>query len=61
MPSLEMCDGRKVVCTPCLRDRDVAMETVKYCVECNVNLCKSCLRVHIKQTTKAGQGHVLLV
>lgn len=59
--TLNMAAERQIVCTPCLRDRDVAEETVKYCVECNVNLCKACLKEHIKKTSSSVKAHTLLV
>ncbi|XP_053374260.1 uncharacterized protein LOC128546885 [Mercenaria mercenaria] len=49
----------KILCTPCVRE-DKNVDAVKYCVECNENFCRSCLRQHIKHFSSVSQHHKLL-
>ncbi|XP_052796517.1 uncharacterized protein LOC128228957 isoform X2 [Mya arenaria] len=55
-----MTSSMKLQCSSCLRKEDFIGETkpvVKYCIQCNENMCKMCFKDHIKANTSADVKH----
>lgn len=48
-----------IVCSPCLRN-DKTEDCIKYCLECNENLCRACFREHVKKFSTSEHHHRLI-
>ncbi|KAH3715066.1 uncharacterized protein LOC127856115 [Dreissena polymorpha] len=58
-----MTSPRALLCTSCLRksaDVNASGEVVKYCIQCSENLCKPCLKEHIRYGSGSGTRHTFL-